>query len=233
MIAEGVDPGAFLLKSLLETYLSFQQVVSAIDSANGHEVVLPSTTVKEIFSERASRYGISVDLWTFEIVRDLCSQLEVLNWHADAIDGSRMQRVFSTCAIRDDMGVNYETQNSSFPVRATILGRKVAIERNSPEFGNFRDILWNEYLKITNYVPRKPVFYSGLRSKVCYALRISDKTFDQFTARLLEKDDKYLLLAAGGSLPFSRDSAGMLKSLPPQTSRGQYIVYLKMDERRR
>jgi hypothetical protein len=47
----------------------------------------------------------------------------------------------------------------------------------------------------------------------------------------MEKDEKYLLLAAGGSLPYSRDSAGMLKSLPPRTSRGQYMVYLKMDER--
>jgi hypothetical protein len=230
--AEGQEPDAFLLNALLRTYPSFLQTILAIDAAKDHEVILPITKVKSVFSEHASRYGIVVDLWTFDIVRDLCSQLGVLNWFPESTDGLKTQRVFMTCTMRDDADGNYQSDDSRFPMRIAISGRKVIIERNSVELNDFREVLWNEYLKMTKYVPRRPVFYSHLRTRVCYTLRIPDKHFDLFAGRLMDKDDNYLLLAAGGSLPFSRDSAGMLKSLPPQTSRGEYMVYLKMDERR-
>jgi hypothetical protein len=236
MIVEGQEPDAFLLDTLLTTYPSFGQVIVAINAAKDHEVVLPSTMVKgvfrTVFPEHAARYGIFANLWTFDVVRDLCQQLGVLNWFPESTDGKKMQRVFMTCTMRDDTHGNYETDDSRFPMHATISGRKVIIERNSVELNDFREVVWNEYLKMTKYVPRRPVFYSNLRTRVCHALRIPDKHFDQFARKLMEKDDKYLLVAAGGSLPFSRDSAGMLKSLPPQTSRGEYMVYLKMDERK-
>lgn len=231
IIEQEGEPGAFLLNVLLRTYPSFQQVIVAISATKGHEAILPSTDIKSVFSEHAAQYEIPVDLWTFDIVRDLCSQLGVLNWFPDILDGRKMQRVFLTCTICDDHNGS-ESDSFHFPLHTTISGRKVIIAPNTSDFASFRETLWNEYLKMTKYVPRRPVFYSSLRMKTCYALRISDKRFDQLAARLMEKDDKYLLLAAGGSLPFSRDFAGMLKSLPPQTSRGQYMIYLKMDERR-
>jgi hypothetical protein len=229
MFSEGIEPDALLLESLLRTYPSFLQVISAINFAEGREVILPSTKLRALYAEYAKRYGISVDMWTFDIVRDLTSQLGVLNWFPDSVAGLRMQRVFMASKIGYDG--SSAAGAGGFPAHAVMDGKEVVIERNVPDFSSFKDTVWNEYLKITNYVPKRPVFYSDLRSKVCYALRISDKVFDKLAGRLMEKDEKYLLLAAGGSLPYSRDSAGMLKSLPPRTPRGQYMVYLKMDER--
>jgi len=229
MASEGVETDAVLLDALLGTYPSFEQVIFAINSSKGCEVVLPTTKLRGPYSEYAKRYNIKVDTWTFDIVRDLTSQLGVLNWFPDSVGGQRMQRVFMASKISYDE--SSQANDAVFPLRTTIARRRVVIDRNVPDFALFKDTIWNEYLKTTNYVPKRPVFYSDLRTKVCYTLRMSDKVFDRLAARLMEKDEKYLLLAAGGSLPYSRDSAGMLKSLPPRTPRGQYMVYLKMDER--
>jgi hypothetical protein len=230
MVAGGVDTDALLVGSLLRTYPSFQQVISAINAADGFEVVLPSTKLRALYSEYSKRYSINVDMWTFDIVRDLTSQLGVLNWFPDSTSGLRMQRVFMTSKISHN-DVTDKTGDSGFPLTTTIAGKRVLIQRNISDFTVFKDSVWKEYLKITHYVPRRPVFYSDLRTKVSYALRISDKIFDRLAARLMEKDERYFLLAAGGSLPYSRDSAGLLKSLPPRSPRGQYMVYLKMDEK--
>jgi hypothetical protein len=233
MTSDRKETDALILKSLLEVYPTFLEIISAIDATKSDEIVLPLTRSKEVFTEAALRCNILVDLWGFAIVRDLCSQLGVLNWFPDIIDGIRMQRVFTTCAIREPDDGKDVTEDLAFPITVTTpSGSEVVIDRNEVDLSRFRDILWNEYLKITKYVPRKPVFYSSLRSRVCYTMRIPDKQFDRLARSIMEKDDKYLLIAAGGSLPFSRDSAGMLKSLPPQTPRGEYIVYLKMDEKR-
>lgn len=229
MSSEGIEPDALLLESLLRTYPSFQQVISAINSAEKCEVILPSTKLRALYAEYAKRYDISVDMWTFDIVRDLTSQLGVLNWFPDSIGGLTMQRVF----MASNISYNESSTDAAADFRAhtVISGKKAVIERNLPDFSSFKVSAWNEYLKITKYVPKRPVFYSDLRTRVCYALRIADKIFDKLARKLIEKDEEYLLLAAGGSLPYRRDSAGMLKSLPPRTPRGQYMVYLKMDEK--
>jgi hypothetical protein len=228
MSSEGTETDALLLDSLLRTYTSFQQVIGAINDAEGGEAILPSTKLRNMYSEYASRSNITVDMWTFDIVRDLASQLGVLNWFPDSTSGQRMQRVYMASKIGYQES---RTGNAGFPLHTVIAGKEAVIDRNIPDFTLFKDRVWNEYLITTNYVPRRPVFYSNLRTKVCYGLRIADKIFDRLAGKLMERDDKYLLLAAGGSLPYSRDSAGLLKSLPPKTSRGQYMVYLKMDKR--
>lgn len=232
-VAQGGEPDAFLLSALLRTYPSFQEVFAAIDATKGREMILPSTVVKSVFSEHATQYELSVDLWTFDIVRDLSSQLGMLNWFREFVDEKRMQRVFLTSTISNEVGSSDARDCYHFPLQTAILGRTVVITPNNSDFTSFRETLWKEYLTMTKYVPRKPVFYSALRARTCYALRISDRSFDRLAGKLMENDDKYLLLAGGGSLPFSRDSAGVLKSLPPQTSRGTYMIYLKMDERRK
>jgi hypothetical protein len=222
---------AFLLRMLLVTYPSFWEVLSAIDAAEGHEVVFP-LAVKSDFSGHARRHGISCDVWTFHVVRDLCSQLGVINWFQEYVDGESMQHVYMACKMGETKGGFQDAISQDiFPLHVSLLGREVLIEPTGPEFDVFRDTLWKEYLTMTKYIPRKPVFYSNVRDRVCYALRISDRVYDAFAKKMMEGDDRYLLLAGGGSLPYSRDSAGMLKSLPPQTPMGNYMIYLKMDER--
>jgi hypothetical protein len=102
---------------------------------------------------------------------------------------------------------------------------------NSTPLEEFREQLWKDYLRLTRYVARKPILYSDLRSRVCYSLRISDMFFDDTAKQIMQTDPKYLLVGAGGTLSFRRDSASLIKSLPPKTDRGEYMVYLKMDKR--
>ena len=228
MASKGIETDALILDSLLRTYPGFQQMIGAINETQGREAILPSTKLRNLYSEYAERCNLTVDMWTFDIIRDLASQLGVLNWFPDSTSGQRMQRVYMATKI------SYEdspSADSGFPLHTTLGGKAAVIDRNIPDFTLFKSRVWDEYLIITNYVPRRPVFYSNLRTKVCYGLRIADKVFDLLAGKLMERDEKYLLLAAGGSLPYSRDSAGLLKSLPPRTVRGQYMVYLKMDKR--
>ena len=96
-----------------------------------------------------------------------------------------------------------------------------------------RDSTWSAYLEFTNYIPFRPVFYSELRASVCYNMRISDQQFDDFIRHfLIEEDANYVAISSAGSLPYDRDSASLLKSLPPKSDDGKYLIYLKMKRRK-
>lgn len=95
--------------------------------------------------------------------------------------------------------------------------------------GDFEQVLWKEYLKISDYKSNYPVYYSELRDNVCEQLRISDKTFDGFIMRMINKPDEYTvkLHPGGGPLPPRRGLSSMLKVLPPKTGSDEYITFIK------
>jgi len=66
---------------------------------------------------------------------------------------------------------------------------------------------------------------------VCANLRIRDDQFDAEVLQMVDWDDVFQVVWSEGVLPYQRDSAGMLKSLPPKTESGNYIVYLKIVRR--
>jgi len=221
-----------LTRKLLNVYTSFTHVLMTISKLPQAEVVLPMKKNNVIFVQKATPYGLKVGQTTFEVVRDLASQLDLMNWHPVETGEGRYEKVFLTCKIMNRGHVD------SFGIHQRELGKFPKFIYDNQEFWirpiqvayeKFKQTLWEEYLKATKYVPRKPVFYSKLRSEVCYKMRISDRAFDCHTRQIMKSDKVYRLVGSGGNLPYSRDMASLLKSLPPKTERGEYIIYLKMD----
>jgi len=217
-----------LAQSFLQTYASAPHILVHIARYPSKEVGLPMERKNVLFVEKATPYGLKVGQTTFEVIRDLLSQLELMNWHLYVSDGTRYSKVYLTSNITSKAP---PSEAGVEAVTFTFNGQQfTAVPTESP-CAEFKQALWEEYLKLTKYVPRRPVFYSRLRSEVCYRLRVSDRVFDTYVKRIMQGDDTYLVAGSGGSLPYKRDSASLLKSLPVKSERGEYIVYLKMDVR--
>lgn len=217
-----------LAQGLLTTHTAFSHVLLTVAKAPNSEVSLPTKKDNRSFVQKAAPCGIEVGQTDFDVVCELASQLELLNWFPFNMNSGRYKRVYLTSVIYN----NVETMNAqekSLLLHFTYVDKSFWIGPNHVRREEFKKTLWEEYLKATRYVPRRPVFYSQLRSNVCYELRMSDRVFDTYAEEIIRSDDAYRLVGSGGSLPYSRDMASLLKSLPLKTKRGEYIVYLKMD----
>jgi hypothetical protein len=95
----------------------------------------------------------------------------------------------------------------------------------------FEQMLWQEYLGLANMRPRFPVLYPNLRNHVCAALRISDRVFNQHLLSLIRQPQRLNIYPSGGVLNYAANLAHLGKFLPPQTSQGNFIIYLKIDRR--
>ena len=89
-----------------------------------------------------------------------------------------------------------------------------------------------EYIGLAKGIPLRPVFYSHLRDAVCYNQRIGDNVFDLHMTDLLTEQDwgNFSVFGSGGTIPYSRHSSSVLKSLPLKFADGRYIVYIKMEK---
>lgn len=233
--SEGIKQRNMLTRKLLGVYTVFIHIIMTLSKLPQVEVVLPMKKNNVIFVQKATRYGLKVGQTTFEVVRDLASQLDLMNWHPVETSEGRYEKVYLTCEIMnrgqaDSFGI-HQRELVEFP-KFIHENQEFWIRPMQVEHEKFKQVLWEEYLKATKYVPRKPVFYSKLRSEVCYKLRINDRAFDYHAKQMMKSDKVYRLIGSGGSLPYSRDMASLLKSLPIKTERGEYIVYLKMDTKR-
>ena len=103
------------------------------------------------------------------------------------------------------------------------------IKNFTVDSGRLEEILWNEYLKLSDYKSGYPVYYSQIRDNVCQQLRMSDKTFDDLIRRMINKPYEFevRLHAGGGPMPPRRDLSSMLKALPPKTGSDEYITFIK------
>jgi hypothetical protein len=201
--------------------------VWALTVLEGHEVEVPMTEDTTEYVQILNRSGLSdLSRIYFETVVQLATQLGLINWHPRE-EGPRSWVVYLTCSV---LSLPNADENVDGFI-ADLGDESWRIMFNSASLEKFREQLWKDYLRLTRYVARKPILYSELRSRVCYSLRISDMFFDDMAKRIMQTDSKYLLVGAGGTLSFRRDSASLIKSLPPKTDRGEYMVYLKMDKR--
>ena len=96
---------------------------------------------------------------------------------------------------------------------------------------DFEQIIWREYLGLANMVPMSPVLYPSLRNRVCEDLAISDQVFDQQLFTLIKKPQRLYIHPSDGTLSYAAHLAHIGKFLPPQTSEGNFIVYLKIERR--
>jgi hypothetical protein len=103
------------------------------------------------------------------------------------------------------------------------------IKTFSVDSKEFEEVLWKEYLKLSDYKSNYPVYYSELRDYVCEQLRISDRAFDSFIKRMINKPEECTvkLHPGGGPMPPRRGLSSMLKVLPPKTGSDEYITFIK------
>lgn len=96
---------------------------------------------------------------------------------------------------------------------------------------HFERSVWREYLALADMISMAPVLYPTLRNQVCASLRISDQTFDRHLVSLIKQPQRLNVHPSDGTLSYAANLAHIGKFLPPQTSEGNFIVYLKMERR--
>jgi hypothetical protein len=257
---------SFLLKQMWQVYPRFRQVVLTV--RNSERLHLPLYNWDAFRQEGGNLYGLDFDRLNFEIVRDLTTQLGLVNWHPTEDKPKRQivypvglvatfreiislaglhveQETFAQqCRHQAALDLNllvvqndcYEAQahvpfeNPSYMILQTdsdyvfFRGHDVSSEE-------FEQVLWKEYLSLSSMRPRFPVLYPSLRNRVCAVLRISDQVFDHHLLSLIQRPRRLDIYPSGGVLNYAANLAHLVKFLPPKTSQGNFIVYLKIDRR--
>jgi hypothetical protein len=115
-------------------------------------------------------------------------------------------------------------------VLQTITDR-VFIKDHEVSSEDFEQSVWREYLRLADMIPMSPVIYPSLRNQVCACLCISDQAFDRHLISLIKQPQRLNIHPSDGTLSYATNLAHIGKFLPPQTSEGNFIVYLKMERR--
>jgi len=261
---------SMLLDKLLNTYIPFREALFCLRNQANGEILLPLRKEKGLFKSFAEKFQLGMNPVQFEVVRNLLTQFEVLNWR-ERRNGDRMQLVYLIVVVLKLSelleSLNETSKLASFTnfsvkqfIKEIAGEEKPSIEEMTKEQileearrkgyitiplrdigdflfmknleadkGKLEEILWNEYLKLSDYKSMYPVYYSQLRDNVCQQLRISDKTLDNLIRRMINKPDEFeiKLHAGGGPLPPRRDLSSMLKALPPKTGSDEYITFIK------
>jgi hypothetical protein len=189
----------------------------------GEEIVLPLQK-KEEFKTEVEKYGLSMSPMCFETIRDIGARLGLMNWFATGVGLERNQHVYLTCQITAETPESFLVKIRS--LEGWLYAVPFEVERN-----RFRDCLWETYLVLADRIPGAPLFYSSVREKVCGLLKIRDDQFDNEIMRMVEWDEMLRVIWSEGVLQYQKDSASMIKSLPPKNEWGRYVVYLKMVRR--
>ena len=130
----------------------------------------------------------------------------------------------------------YQFQRVSGPVPPEYLVLQtdtdsVFIQDHQVTSADFEQTLWREYLRLADMVPMSPVLYPSLRNQVCAELRISDQAFNSYLFSLIRQPQRLNIYPSDGTLSYAANLAHIGKLLPPQTSEGNFIVYLKIERR--
>lgn len=221
---KGDDQVERFAQLFINTYSLASGFLLALSVAPRQEVKLPDTHIDngKKFREAAKRHRLDINAVNFLVVRDILSQVSLINWHPFIAEQERWWDIYLTCILNEASG--FEGQGlllrRGFD-EYYIVHREVALDA-------FVEVVFTEYMNKTRDIQYKPVFYSDLRSSVCYRLRISDSIFDRQVKKLLDGHPGFTLIWSSGTMPYEKDSASLLKSLPPKTPNEQYIIYLKM-----
>jgi len=198
-------------------------IVLALDHLEGDEAVLPIDNRPE-FELESVKYGFSTGQMYFGTVRDIGTSLGLLNWYVEGVGAERRQHIYLTCCLATQEPVTYlvKIRNGD----NWLFAVPFEMDRN-----RFRKVLWDSYLSLVDGVPGSPIFYSSVREKVCAALKLRDDQFDCEVMKMVEADSILQVIWSEGVLQYQKDSASMLKSLPPKNEWGKYVVYLKIVRR--
>ena len=226
-----------LMQTVFESYPIFGTFLLTLKGAPSNEIQLPDvrhTPERRRFRELARRNGLNIDMLTFAVMRDLLWQAGYVNWYIEkraverednknTSDGS-WYRVYLTASLT----ASGEGEGEDCPVSFLDNRTRYLVRVNEVDEEVFNGTLWQEYLRRTNDVPLRPVFYAELRTATCTRLRMSDRVFDEQIARLLRNGTPFYVVWSSGTLPYSMEASSLLKNLPPKSADGQYMVYLKI-----
>lgn len=260
---DGRESRSFLLARMWQTYPRFRQVILLVRDSG--QMDLPFYARGKHFREEAScLYRFDFDRLTFETIRNLATQLELVNWYPTeersqiiypvasvatfteviSLIGLAVERdtYAQQCVHQAALDLNlltirdgrYETQGSlerkeeGYVIVETEADR-VFIKPRSVSTKDFEQVVWQEYLGLSSMRPRFPVLYPSLRNKVCASLHIPDRLFDRHLLSLIREPQRLNIYPSGGVLDYAANFAHLGKFLPPKTSQGNFIIYLKID----
>lgn len=217
-----------ILPHLVAQYNPIFELLDALYTITSEEIGVPELRDIKGFRKYSETQGLYIGQTDYMMARDLLSQLGVVNWLQYEEDGRRFSRVYLTSDI-------LETKPShSGEVVICVVAKKKEfwIQRREISIEEFLPVLWEEYIELSKGISLRPVFYSHLRDAVCYVRRIGDQVFDKYMEELLNNQDvgNFSIFGSGGTIPYSKHSSSVLKSLPLRFSNGRYIVYIKMEE---
>ena len=212
---------AIICEAYSKAYPHFGELLKTLQKHG--TMVLPMRNIPA-FRPEIQKYGLDMHQVAFDTVRDLATSVGLVNWYTKGSADERRQFVYLVCGQVDTFSEAHYT--------LYYMTQQVYLESNRVSIKQFRDSLWDNYLECVNGIPGAPVFYSELRMYVCYDLKISDSEFNKQILGLFEDDETLNVIWSQGTLPRKRDSASMLKSLPPKNEDGNYIIYLKIVRKR-
>lgn len=256
---------SLLLERMWQIYPRFKQVV--LTARDVGQLDLPFYNWDRLRQESGCLYNLDFDRLNFEAIRDLATQLGLINWYptegkpkrqivypvASVITFTEViclvglpveQETFAQqCRHQTALDMNLLTvRDGHYEAQASVaLGGQrylvlrtdsdqVFIKDHDVSTEEFEQVLWKEYLGLSDMRPRFPVLYPNLRNRVCANLRISDQVFDRHLNSLTRQPRRLNIYSSGGILSHT-DMAHLVKFLPAKTPQGRFIVYLKIGRR--
>ena len=96
----GEKAKATLITRLWQVYPRFGQMILAILGQAEGEMILPARSADGSFSAAIyDKYGLNCDILTFKMIRELGTQLGLLNWYIVEENGKQLQRVYSIACV--------------------------------------------------------------------------------------------------------------------------------------
>ncbi len=206
-----------------EVYPHLTTIILALQHLNGAEAILPSDSKHE-FEAESMKYGFSISQMYFGTIRDIGNRLGLLNWYVKGMGSERSQHIYLSCSL-------VTMEPASFIVRVRNGDKWLFAVPFEIDRIHFREALWDTYLSLVDGVPGSPIFYSAVREQVCATLKLRDDQFDSEVMKMVDSDKILQVIWSEGVLQYQKDSASMLKSLPPKNEWGRYVVYLKIVRR--
>ncbi|MCL4436326.1 MAG: hypothetical protein M1503_03050 [Thaumarchaeota archaeon] len=210
-------------ESFSEVYPHLSAIILSLVRLQGDEAILPIKDRPE-FKPESEKYGFSTGQMYFDTVRDLGTSLGLINWYVKGAGLERRQHIYMVSQIKTQEPEWYLVKIHSG--EDWLFAEPFDIDRT-----RFREVLWEVYLALADGVPGSPVFYSSVREQVCAILKLRDDQFDQEVMNMVNADALLQVIWSEGVLQYEKDSASMLKSLPPKNEWDRYVVYLKIVRR--
>jgi hypothetical protein len=213
---------------MLDSYQGFGDFLRSLQKLPRSEVSLPDirhTLRPELYKELSERFGIKLDGLDFMRARDILGRLGLSNWYREKKGGETWSTVYLTCnsSKKNDITVtDFRLNDQEGDLFLGIL---------DPGLETFHPVIWEEYLRKTNYVQWRPLFYSDLRTFTCMRLRICDAIFDQYVGKMIGGEGPIQVIWSSGTLPKINDSSNLFKNLPPKDENSNYMVYLKLGKK--